>query len=139
MLYIFVAITGFLGALARVLTGKIVNSVFPSVFPLGTFAVNLSGSFLMCLFMTVTMELLKIRAEYRTAVATGFLGAYTTFSIFSLETFNLFYNGQALVGVLYFLGTPLGCIAAGWLGYLGGEYIVKEHARQIKRGQNSQF
>ncbi len=133
MLYFLIAAAGFLGANARVIMGGVVLYAFPGIFPWGTFLVNLTGSFLMCIFMTLTLGLLQIRVEYRTAVATGFLGAYTTFSLFTLETFKLFSSGHLVLGALYYLGTPLTCVIAGWWGLKTGKRIIKSFEIQNKR------
>ena len=127
LLYFLIAIGGFFGALLRVMMA--------GLFPLGTFMVNLTGSFLMCLFMTLTLEIIVIKNDFKVAIATGLLGSYTTFSLFSLESYGLLTSGHFVLGTLYFVGTPLSCVALGYLGLITGKAFVKRY--QIKSGESN--
>jgi CrcB protein len=83
-----VAVAGSIGALARWGLGTAIGERFPS-FPWATMAINVSGSFLLGLLFVVLTERTSASPATRIALTTGLMGAYTTFSTFSLETFRL--------------------------------------------------
>ena len=94
---------GFLGAIARYAIGVWVETFWRRDFPLATFVVTVSGCFILGLFLTVATERMSISPLMRLLVATGFVGAYTTFSTFEYETQRLTTTGAfgwALVNVL---------------------------------------
>ena len=120
-----VAIGGALGAVARHGIGILINSVWPIRFPLGTFIINMTGSFIIGLFLTlfekravVPANLFnwEIWADLRLLIAVGFVGAYTTFSTFEYETLKLIEEGRpgtALLNIL--LSVTIGLISV-WSG-----------------------
>ena len=83
-------------------------------FPYGTFVINITGSIVMGLFITLTLERTITSPELRLLVATGFLGAYTTFSSYELDTFNLLQSGNKGLALVYWLGSAV-------LGFVGLE------------------
>lgn len=85
--------------------------------------------------MTLSLEIIVIKNEYKTAIATGLLGAYTTFSLFSLQTYSLVTSEHLLLGVLYFIGTPLTCVAFGYLGLIIGKALINKYKKPS--GENS--
>jgi CrcB protein len=106
---------GFLGALARYYLGGLFK-IPAGGFPLGTFIINLTGSFVLGLFITLLTTRLSIRTEWRLFFATGFIGAYTTFSSFSNEVWTLYKDGYIAIGVLYSVASLVGgmlCVGAG--------------------------
>lgn len=117
-----IAVGGALGALARYGVDEWIGRR-TGAFPWGILVVNVSGAFL----IGVAVEALEPRFEgaawLRTAVVTGFLGAYTTFSTFSLDTYRLLDQGeldQALVNVL---GSVVLGLLAVWLGLRVGRAL----------------
>ncbi|MDR0723049.1 MAG: fluoride efflux transporter CrcB, partial [Treponema sp.] len=97
MPYLAVLIGGGLGAAARYGSSQLVNAVWVRPFPLGTFCVNALGSFIIgFLFQTFESARIptEISGELRLLLITGFLGGYTTFSSYALETLRLFSAGQ---------------------------------------------
>ena len=84
-----VGLGGFLGAIARYGVSLAVARLWTMEFPLGTFLINVSGSFVLGLFSTLATERLAVDPAWRLLVATGFVGAYTTFSTFEYETHRL--------------------------------------------------
>jgi len=111
----WLALGGFLGAIARYATSTYVSARWPARMPLGTLLVNLIGSFLLGWIggrgMDETMTLF---------LGTGFMGAFTTFSTFKLECVDLFRQGRGKTGFLYMGLTYLMGIGAVWLGFLAG-------------------
>jgi CrcB protein len=95
MPYLLVGVGGFIGANARFIVARVVGAVFETRFPLGTFVVNISGSFLLGILGTIIAQRVMPSSEsLRLALGIGFLGAYTTFSTFEYETHALFEDGS---------------------------------------------
>lgn len=93
-------------------------------FPYGTLIVNVSGCFLMGLLFVLLLERFNgIGPQLRSLLLIGLLGGYTTFSSFSIETLNLFENGAPLAGVANILLSITLCLAATWLGVIGGRQL----------------
>jgi len=118
-----IALGGALGALARYAVGGFVQSRMGAVFPYGTLVVNLTGCLLMGFVMTLIGDRVVVAPEFRFLVPIGFIGAYTTFSTFELETFRVIEDGAWLIGaanvaVSVFLG-----FLAIWLGTLAARKL----------------
>lgn len=106
------------GALARYIAGAAIMTRFGGRFPLGTLVINVTGSFLIGLVMTLFTERVELHANWRLALVTGFLGGYTTFSTFEWETFMAMREGGRWIAFLNVLGSVLLGYAAVWLGAL---------------------
>jgi CrcB protein len=123
MQVLWIGLGGFLGANARYLVQVWLAGLMGAYFPFGTLAANVSGSFAIAFFLTLATGRLSIPTEITLFVATGFLGGFTTFSSFSLETFMLGTQNGLLVAATYFLGNTvfglvaviLGVVLANWL------------------------
>lgn len=95
--YLLVGLGGFVGAIARFVVARGVGVMFETRFPLGTFLINISGSFLLGVLGTVVAQRVSPDSDtLRLALGVGFLGAYTTFSTFEFETHALFEDGSWL-------------------------------------------
>lgn len=93
-------------------------------FPYGTLIVNVSGCFLMGFIFIFLLERFDgMSSPLRSLLLIGFLGGYTTFSSFSIETLNLFENGAPLNGMINILLNVILCLAATWLGVIGGRQL----------------
>lgn len=93
-------------------------------FPYGTLVVNVSGCFLMGLLFVLLMDRFDATApQLRSFLLIGFLGGYTTFSSFSIETLNLFETMGWLSATLNILLSIVLCITAAWLGVIGGRQL----------------
>jgi CrcB protein len=113
-----VMLGGATGSFTRYVLGTaIMNRVEPR-FPFGTFVINISGSFLIGLLMTLLTERLQPHPNWRLLLVVGFLGGYTTFSSFEWETLSLVKDGGRWLGLLNVLGSVLLGYAAVWLGSL---------------------
>jgi CrcB protein len=119
---VWVALAGALGALARFGVHGVVQSRAASKFPYGTVVVNVTGSFVLGLLVgLVTYQ--GLDADVRTVVGTGFIGAYTTFSSFSYDTFGLFEDGSSSASLTNALGSVAVGLVAATAGFaLGGVF-----------------
>ncbi len=115
---IFIGMGGFLGAISRYLTASLMHRLFGIGFPYGTLFVNVLGTFILCTFLPLSLEIYQIPAELRAAVTVGFCGAFTTFSTFSFETLSLLQDGYNTVAFLNIFGNLFLCLLAGWLGFM---------------------
>ena len=97
MPYLLVGLGGFVGANARFVVARLVGAAFETKFPLGTFVINISGSFLLgVLGAIIAQKLMPSSEAMRLAPGVGFLGAFTTFSTFEFETNALLEDGSWL-------------------------------------------
>lgn len=106
-----VATGGALGAMARYWVSGWLNNA-EHRFPLGTLGVNVFGSFLMGVCFVLILERARVSPEFRPLLMVGFLGAFTTFSTFSLETVAMIGEGHIMSALIYILLSVLLCIAA---------------------------
>lgn len=120
---IAIALGGSVGAVVRFLVANGIYGWLGRGFPYGTLFVNVSGSFLMGLLTELLVQRFAVATEYRAAVLVGFLGAYTTFSTFALETLLLFDQEGPLKGFLNILLSALLCVIAVWVGVLWGRTL----------------
>ncbi len=112
MTLVLVGLGGFFGAVARYVVDGWVLRVTGAGFPWGTLVINLSGSFLLGLLFALSVERGVLPAEIRAPVLIGFIGAYTTFSTLTLETWRLVEDGSYLAAVANLGGsTLLGMVA----------------------------
>jgi CrcB protein len=116
MRYLLVAIGGGAGALARYVAASAVMTRFGGKFPLGTFLINVTGSFLIGFLMTRLTERFDIDPRWRLLLVVGFLGGYTTFSSFEWETFTAVRDGARWMGAVNVAASVALGYAAVWLG-----------------------
>ena len=114
-LLIFIALGGAGGALARHWLSTLVHSGAGSHFPFGTLSVNVLGSLGIGVMYVLIVERAVIHPDWRGVVIVGFLGAFTTFSTYSLETIALMENGQPGLALGYALLSVALCVAAVWV------------------------
>ncbi len=114
--FLIVGAGGFFGAMCRYLVAGWAADRFGGLFPFGTLIVNIVGSFLLALFITLSVERLLISPAWRLFLAIGFLGAFTTFSTFAWETDSLIRDAEWLAAAVNILGNVLAALTAVKLG-----------------------
>jgi CrcB protein len=121
--YLFIAIGGALGSIARFWVGSTIASRMGIKFPYGTLIVNLSA----CLVIGFTLSLLGKRADigiaWRYLIPVGFIGAYSTFSTYEWETLSILRSGAFVLGALYAGGSLILGLLAVWAGSMLGEAL----------------
>ena len=125
----YIAIGAALGGVARfLLAGFIQQRAGPS-FPSGTLLVNLSGAFLLGVFVKVALQSAAVTPEMYAFLTTGFCGGYTTFSTFSYETTRLLDDGQYVTASSYVLASVAGGLAATMLGFALARWLLTLRGR----------
>lgn len=107
-----VAIGGALGSMARYALSAWIFDVSSHKFPYATLTVNVIGSFVMGILFVIIVEKAALPAEMRSLLMIGFLGAFTTFSAFSLDALGLWQNGHVFLSLVYMLATVVLCLVA---------------------------
>lgn len=114
-----IAIGGAIGALSRYWLGTAIHTMWPAKIPYGTLFINVSGSFVLGVLYVLVSERQVLPVEWRPLVMVGFLGAFTTFSTFSVEVVNLMDSGHQFDAAVYLLLSvvlAIGCAALGiWM------------------------
>lgn len=112
---LFIALGGASGAVSRYLLANWIHSLWEGKFPVGTLVVNVLGSFVIGILYVLIVERQLVHADWRGVLMVGFLGAFTTFSTFSLETIALFEAGHAVQAAGYMVGSTIVCVAMAGL------------------------
>jgi fluoride exporter len=121
---VLIAVGGAAGAVARYLVDTTISQRWPSAFPWGTLAVNLSGSLVLGVLFALTVERGVLPASSRAPVMIGFIGAYTTFSTFMLESWRLVEDGAVGLAVANIVGSCLLGLVAVFIGVAIGRGIA---------------
>ncbi len=110
------------GSLTRYYLTLLLAKQFGTDFPYGTFCINITGSFAMGVIATIATErIFNLSPDVQLLVATGFLGSYTTFSTYELDTFGLLRNNRILTAALYWIGST----SLGFLGLWSGVWVAR--------------
>jgi CrcB protein len=127
--YLWVAIGGALGSMARYGLGNIVSEKYGASFPWGTLVINVTGSFIIGILGALTVAEGRMTTQSRVLTTqlliTGVCGGYTTFSSFSLQTLKLLQDKQWLYAGGNIVLSVVLCMIAVWLGYLLGSMFNK--------------
>jgi CrcB protein len=115
-LLLIIGVGGFLGSISRYLVQGWMIRLFASPFPMGTFIVNISGSFLIGIIYAAAEKNGLLSNEWRLFLATGFCGGFTTFSTFSYEIVTMLRGGTAGYAAIYILASVVLGVLATLLG-----------------------
>jgi len=128
--YIWVAIGGALGSMARLFVSSSFAKVLGEVFPWGTVIVNISGCFLIGILATITGPdgRAVVPPDFRQFLLIGICGGYTTFSSFGLQTLNLLRDGDWVGAGGNALVSFVACMIAVWLGAVIGQLVNQVRA-----------
>jgi len=118
--YLIISLGGAAGSLTRYIAGIAIMARFRTEFPLGTLFINVTGSFLIGLLMTLFAERWQPHPFWRLMLVIGFLGGYTTFSSFEYESYRAIRDGGAWLGLLNVIGS----VALGYLAVWTGAVIA---------------
>jgi len=111
--YIFVAVFAFFGAITRFLLESVQMNAHLFGFPVNTLLINVAGSFILCLVLTIGFDVWKIDVDVKQGITTGFIGAFTTFSTFCKETVLLLQQDKLFIAGTYIaVSLALGILAA---------------------------
>lgn len=120
---LFIGMAGLIGTLGRYWLGGLAARLYGEAFPVGTLIVNLIGCFLAGLFFYLLQERFSINETLRAAVMIGFLGGFTTFSAYGLQTFTLLRENQlALAALNLVLSNAVGLLMV-WAGYTAAKAL----------------
>lgn len=120
MIFIWVALGGAIGTVGRFWLSSAAAAHFGELFPWGTLIINVTGSFAIGFFATLTDPegRLLVAPEARSFFLIGVCGGYTTFSSFSLQTLRLAQDNQWLAAGANVVASNIGCLVAVWLGHV---------------------
>ncbi len=121
---LFIALGGASGAVARYLLAGWAHRLWEGHFPVGTLLVNVLGSFTIGVVYVLVVEKQLIHPDWRGVLMVGFLGAFTTFSTFSLETINLVEAGHLAQAMGYMLASAVLCVVMAGVGIQLSRAIV---------------
>lgn len=113
---LWVGVGGALGAITRYLLGLWIAECFGTAFPWGTMVVNVTGSLLIGLILTVLTDKVVADPAWRLLLVVGFLGGYTTFSSYTFEAMTLVSTGEWTLSLAYVLGSSVAGLLAVVLG-----------------------
>jgi CrcB protein len=118
MRFVWVGLGGAIGSMGRYAIGLAVGQ---TQFPWATLGINLSGSFILGIFLTLGLGHFSVAVI--TPVAVGVLGGFTTFSTFAWEGFTVSRNGRPGIAFLYVAASVIGGLVAAWGGYSIGRAV----------------
>ena len=121
--YLFIAIGGALGSIARFWVGSTIASRMGLKFPYGTLIVNLSACLVIGFALAFFGKRADIGSAWRFFIPVGFIGAYSTFSTYECETLSILRSGAFILAALYAGGSLILGLLAVWAGSLLGEAL----------------
>lgn len=127
--YIYIGLGGFFGAMLRLIMKNIDMYKINEVFPIDTLLINVLGCFFISLFLTVCIEILEIDPDIRLGVATGFIGAFTTFSTVCKEVVSMLTQGFYFTAATYTIASLLLGLAAVYFGVVAARKIIMKFTR----------
>ncbi len=123
-IYIAIAAGGSLGAVSRYWMSASTYQWLGQGFPYGTLMVNLLGSLVMGFLSVLLVHRFQVSEEIRMGLLAGFLGSFTTFSTFAMDTLQLAANDAMLKAIIYVLFSALLCILGAWAGLVTAKQLI---------------
>lgn len=114
--YLFIAVGGALGSIARYWVGSAVSSRLGTKFPYGTFVINMTACVIIGFAVTYLGKRTELNSAWRYLIPVGFVGAYSTFSTYEWETLSTFRSGAFVLAALYAVGSLFLGLVATWGG-----------------------
>lgn len=124
--YILIGIGGLLGSILRYWFEGVPIYHYHENVPLNTLFINITGSFVLALILTIAFDVWEFKADIRLGIATGFIGAYTTFSTLCKETVGLLYQGNYFSAISYIAVSTMVGIAAAYFGVVVAREVVSK-------------
>lgn len=121
---LFIGFGGTIGAILRYIISKKISLSLNYIFPWGTFVVNIIGAFLIGFLYSFFQDIV-ISKDIRSFLTIGVLGAFTTFSTYSLETINLLKEGEYVLSIFNILLNNGVCLVMTFSGIAGGKLVIK--------------
>jgi CrcB protein len=122
-IYISIALGGSLGAISRYWVSTATYSWLGNNFPYGTLMVNVAGSLVMGFLTVVLVQRFDVSDEVRLGLIVGFLGSFTTFSTFSMDTIHWIESGAVLKALAYILISVIACVLGAWAGLISAKQL----------------
>jgi CrcB protein len=120
---LLIGLAGLVGTLGRYVLSGIIARRFGETFPAGTLVVNLLGCLLAGFLFYLMQERFLVNQTLRTVIMIGFLGGFTTFSSFGLQTFTLLRDGELWFAAMNIIGSNLLGLLMVWAGYTLGKVV----------------
>ena len=122
--YIYIGVGGFIGAISRytVKNWQIPNNL--DLIYLNTFIINITGCFVLAFFLRLAFDIWETDSDLRLGIATGFIGAFTTFSTLCRETGVLLLNGSIVSSLIYLMLSVAAGLTAVYLGNAGAKVVI---------------
>ncbi len=124
MVTVYLAIFGLLGVFSRYYIVRFSHKYFTYAFPIDIFTINILGGFIIGIVYVLAIEKSQLSQELQIGLMVGFLGGFTTFSSYCLDTFKLYSTGKLLQSLLYFSLSPILGMLFTFLGiYLARKFL----------------
>ncbi len=122
-IYLAIAVGGSCGAISRYWMSNATYSWLGNNFPYGTLMVNMVGSLLMGFLTIVLVQRFQVSEAVRLGLIVGFLGSFTTFSTFAMDTIHWYESGAIIKSLSYVLLSVVCCVLGAWTGIIGAKQI----------------
>ena len=123
-IYIAIAVGGSLGAVSRYWVSTTAYQWLGQAFPYGTLTVNLLGSLALGFLSMILIYRFQVGEAIRIGLLAGFLGSFTTFSTFAMDSLQLTESGALAKAMIYILLSVLGCVFGAWVGLLTAKQFI---------------
>jgi len=129
--YVFVGIFACFGAIIRYIFLSVPMNACLIYFPVNTLLINVAGSFMLCLALTIGFDVWKINVDLKQGLTTGFIGAFTTFSTVCKELVLLLQHNELFAAGIYIIASLVLGILAAFAGYSLGDNINHSFRKRI--------